>query len=369
MSAMTTLAPRTLSQALASGFRDLDWKKVLLLAVVNAAIALAMWSEDPRPYWHPLVTVQCFGFTIAYCVRVAAPWDHPTPIPRLVAAVAIGSVLSLALVILVKRYSYAYSVEHAKGFVATMFTGFVLGLLGSLMMLFRMSEQRAREELHRAETERYVLAKQAVEWELRLMQAQIEPHFLFNTLASVQYLTETDPSQASRLLGHLIAYLRAALPQLRSATTTLGREVELAAAYLNILRMRLGPRLDFKIDIPDALKSHPFPPVMLISVVENAVTHGIEPKAAGGRVTISAKREGERLRVSVTDTGDGLSGEARHGTGVGLANVRERLTALFGARARFTLEEAAPRGARATIEVPFDTAAVATAAPLAAPLA
>ena len=124
-----------------------------------------------------------------------------------------------------------------------------------------------------------------MESELKLMQAQIEPHFLFNTLASVQFLTETDPPQASRLLGHLLSYLRAALPQMRSASTTLGQEIEFAEAYLNILRMRMGPRLDFSIDVPEPLRTHPFPPVLLISVVENAVTHGLEPLAAGGHVT------------------------------------------------------------------------------------
>jgi len=356
MAAMNAPASRSLSEALASGFRRLDWRKVLLLAAANSAIALALWSEDPRPFWHPFVTAQCFGFTIAYCVRVAAPWDSPVPIRRLAAAVAIAAVLSLGLVILVKGYTYAYAMEHLKGFISTMFTGFVLGLIGGLIVLVRVREQRGKEELHRAETERYVLAKQAVEWELKLMQAQVEPHFLFNTLASVQYLIETDPPQASRLLGHLIAYLRAALPQLRSATTTVGREIDLAAAYLNILRTRMGSRLDFAIDVPDALKTHPFPPVLLISLVENAITHGIEPKAEGGRVTIAARRDGERLLVSVTDTGNGLSGDSRHGTGVGLANIRERLSALFGTRGRLTLEEASPTGARATLEIPYEPA-------------
>jgi LytS/YehU family sensor histidine kinase len=188
---------------------------------------------------------------------------------------------------------------------------------------------------------------------LKLMQAQIEPHFLFNTLASVQFLTETDPPQASRLLGHLLSYLRAALPQMRSESTTLGQEVELAEAYLNILRMRMGPRLDFSIDVPAALRTHPFPPVLLISIVENAVTHGLEPLAAGGRVSIAARQDGDRVLVTVEDTGIGLSGPSRPGSGVGLLNVRERLSGLFGKRGRFSLEEAKPRGARATIEIPL----------------
>ncbi len=238
-------------------------------------------------------------------------------------------------------------------FVAAFFNGVFV----SLFFLLKYREARAAEALHKAEAERHLLSKHAAESELKLMQAQVEPHFLFNTLASVQFLTETDPPQASRMLGHLLAYLRAALPQLRRASTTLGQELELAEAYLNILRMRMGPRLDFAVDVPDALRAHPFPPVLLISVVENAVTHGLEPLADGGRVTIAARRDADRLIVTVTDTGSGLSGKSPPGQGVGLANVRDRLAALYGARARFSLEEAAPRGAKATIEVPYESAA------------
>jgi len=364
MAVMTTIASRPLAERLAAGFRNLTWKNVGLVAAVNAAIALALWTEDPRPYWHPFITAQCFGFVIAYCVRVASPWDHPTPIRRIAAAVAVGAVLGMVLATVVKRYTIdsgytlEYVIEHRIGFARTVLAGIGIGLFASLMVQVRLREARAKEELHRAETERHLLSKQAVEAELKLMQAQVEPHFLFNTLASVQYLTETDPPQASRLLGHLLSYLRAALPQLRSATTTLGQEIDLAVAYLNILRTRMGPRLDFSIDVPDPLRTHPFPPVLLISVVENAVTHGLEPLAAGGHITIAAGQDGDRLLVTVTDTGSGLSAESKPGRGVGLANVRERLAALFGTRGRFTLEDAAPRGARATIELPVEGAAI-----------
>ena len=365
MAAMTSTASPSLRNHLAAGYRNLQWRNVLLLAAVCAAIALALWTEDPRPYWHPFITAQCLGFVIAYCVRVASPWDHPTPIRRIVAAVAVGAVLGMVLATIVKRYTIDsgytvnYVIGHGKGFVLTAWAGFVLGLLGSLMVQVRLREARSKEELHRAETERHLLAKHAVESELKLMQAQVEPHFLFNTLASVQFLTETDPAQASRMLGHLLQFLRAALPQLRSASTTLRQEIELAEAYLNVLRMRMGSRLDFVIDLPLALRDHPFPPVLLISVVENAVTHGLEPQAAGGTITIAARREGDRLVVTVTDTGAGLSGETRPGGGVGLTNVRERLAALFGVRGRFTLEDVAPHGARASVEIPFDAAMLA----------
>jgi LytS/YehU family sensor histidine kinase len=236
----------------------------------------------------------------------------------------------------------------------TTLTGFVLGYLASVMVHMRLRAARATAALHKAEAARLLMSKHAMESELKLMQAQIEPHFLFNTLASVQFLTETDPPQASRLLGHLLSYLRAALPQMRSASTTLGQEVEFAEAYLNILKMRMGTRLDFGIEVPAALRTLPFPPVLLISIVENAVTHGLEPQAAGGHVAIAARRDAGRLVVTVTDTGAGLSAAPSPGQGVGLSNVRDRLTALFGGRARFTLEEAAPHGARATIEIPIE---------------
>ena len=119
------------------------------------------------------------------------------------------------------------------------------------------------------------------------MQAQVEPHFLFNTLASVQFLTETDPPKAGQMLGHLLAYLRAALPQLRSASTTLGQEADLAQAYLSIMQMRMGSRLAFAVDVPAELRTQPLPPMLLMSLVENAVKHGIEPKAEGGNVRIA----------------------------------------------------------------------------------
>jgi LytS/YehU family sensor histidine kinase len=191
------------------------------------------------------------------------------------------------------------------------------------------------------------------------MQAQVEPHFLFNTLASVQYLTETDPPAAGRMLGHLIEYLRAALPQLRARSSTLAREMSLAEAYLNILAMRLGPRLRFTIDVADELRDHPFPPNLIISLVENAIKHGIEPSADGGSIALRAVRSGESTVVTVLDTGSGTPAAAKGGQGVGLSNVRERLAALYGGKAGFNLEPVSPRGMRAVLTVPYERAPAA----------
>ncbi|MFO1310828.1 MAG: histidine kinase [Burkholderiales bacterium] len=358
---------KTLAAQLAAGFR-FQWRTVLLLAAINAGIAAVLWIDDARPFWQPLLTVQLYGFSIAYCVNAAAPWGKPSPILRLAIAVAIGTCIGVTLTILVKGYSLDYVMSHPSTFASNAFAGFANGLFVSLFFYVKFRESQAALALHKAEVERHLMSKQAIEAELKLMQAQVEPHFLFNTLASVQYLTETDPKEAHRLLGHLIEYLRAALPHLRASSTTLRQEVRLAEAFLNIMRMRMGPRLAFAIDVPEDLASHPFPPNLLISLVENAIKHGIEPAASGGSVVVRARREGRMLFVTVEDTGRGL-GTSTRGGGVGLANIRERLAALYGTQAQFSLERGVPAGARATLAIPLEDAGATEPPPAPAPVA
>ncbi|MFN7815269.1 MAG: histidine kinase [Burkholderiales bacterium] len=214
--------------------------------------------------------------------------------------------------------------------------------------------------------------RQIVEAKLMALQAQVEPHFLYNTLANVQALTEVDPQKANEMTGHLIQYLRASLPKMRENISTVGQEIELVRAYLNILKMRMGARLEFGIDVPEDLLVLPFPPLMLPSLVENAIKHGLEPQREGGRVDVLAERVGTgddaMIRLIVKDTGRGFSdAPVQAGSGVGLANVRERLVALFSGRAHLTLEANAPKGCIATIEAPakgsapFSTTATAPA--------
>ena len=364
MAPMSTLAapqPARVSvlEALKRGFRARPLTLALIVAI-NTGIALILWNNDPRPFWHPLLTTQIYGLCIAYAVNVVAPWEKPQPILHMIAAIGVAVLAGVVLVIVLKGYSLDYVRERWMVFAWNIVQAFLNGLLITLLFFVKFREARATAALHRAEAERNLLAKQAVEAELKLMQAQVEPHFLFNTLASVQFLTETDPAQANRLLGHLIAYLRAALPQFRAQSSTLGREVELAQAYLAILQMRMGPRLRFHVDLAPDIASHPFPPNMLISLVENAIKHGVEPSVDGGEIGIGARRDGDRIVVQVSDTGRGLAAGAGTATsagdqgGVGLSNVRERLAALFGSRGRFTIEESEPRGARATIAVPYE---------------
>jgi chemotaxis protein histidine kinase CheA len=209
---------------------------------------------------------------------------------------------------------------------------------------------KARATRSEQEAQQASLSRQLMEAKLAAMQAQIEPHFLFNTLASVDHLIETDPSAASRMQKNLIAYLRAAIPQMRESSTTLGREAELCRAYLNILQVRMESRLRFEIAIPEELNNAPFPPMMLPTLVENAIKHGLEPNPAGGEIRITAVGQDGKLKVSVADTGMGFSDKP--GSGMGLANIRERLQALYDGKAGLTIEPNSPEGTIATIEVP-----------------
>lgn len=223
---------------------------------------------------------------------------------------------------------------------------FVL-LLGIANMRQRESDQRVA--LLKGEAEREKLARQTLQAELKLLQAQVEPHFLFNTLANVRYLVQTSSPDALAMLDHLINYLRNALPEIRSESSTLGREAQLARAYLEIMRLRMGGALGIEIDVPAALAQTPFPPLMLMTLVENSIKHGVAPQARGN-VAVRARAAEGRLRVVVEDDGPGLGGPV--GRGVGLTNLRERLAALFGGAARLDLEAMASGGTRASIDVP-----------------
>ena len=224
----------------------------------------------------------------------------------------------------------------------------------SKFFIDRARATQAVAESKKREAEFHRMSQQVTEAKLSALQAQVEPHFLYNTLASVQALTEVDPSQANLMTGHLIQYLRNALPKMRESISTVGQEIDLVRAYLNILQMRMGKRLAFEIDVPQELMDAPFPPLMLPSLVENAIKHGLEPQREGGSVRITATSEDNVLRLVVADTGKGFGDSL--GSGVGLTNIRERLGALYGDKGRLTLEAAEPHGVVATIEVPRDGA-------------
>jgi sensor histidine kinase YesM len=227
----------------------------------------------------------------------------------------------------------------------------LVGGLGFALAWFAHEEADARRRLTEAALARETLDAQMVQARLSALQAQIEPHFLFNTLATVKRLYETAPQRGREMLVSLIEYLRAALPSMRGTGSTLKREVELARAYLTILQMRMGERLRFTIDMPAPLLVAEVPPLVLGTLIENAIKHGLSPLPEGGAIAIRAERRGDDIRVEVRDSGRGITGDG--GSGVGLANIRSRLAALYGPRAALELAANAPRGVVATVTLPW----------------
>jgi LytS/YehU family sensor histidine kinase len=183
------------------------------------------------------------------------------------------------------------------------------------------------------------------------MQARVEPQFLFNTLAQVRELYERDAVLAARVLDDLISYLRAALPHLRESSSTLGQEIDLARAYLDIMRVRLGDRLDFSIDVPEAAKTARMPPMMLLPLIDHALVYGLQPGDPAGTLRIATKADRGRLRLAITDSGIAFL-PGTHADG--LENISHRLHALYGDDARFELERMHERGTRATLEIPYE---------------
>ena len=216
------------------------------------------------------------------------------------------------------------------------------------------AEVKAAEAAETAESEQ--LKRQVVEARMAAMQAQVEPHFLFNTLASIDHLILTDPSRASQMQKNLIALLRASMPSMRESTPmahNLGREMAVIRPYLEIIKVRMEERLQTDIQVPEGLLSAEFPSMMIQSLVENAIKHGLEPKAEGGRLTVKAEIVHGKLAVTVADTGLGFGKAATAGTGVGLANIRERIKLLYGDRASMTVADNTPSGTIVTLTVPY----------------
>ena len=268
-------------------------------------------------------------------------------------AVFAGCLAAQALMIFLTERLLGFETYPGKGYLYRL--GLVRGPLlwwgiaAAAWYTVKRAEHRAGE-LAAARLAGDALQASTAEARLQALQAQVEPHFLFNTLAHVKWLYRRDPERGRRMLDRLLAYLQAALPRVRQASTTLEQELQLTNAYLDIQQLRIGGRLAFTIEVPEDIARLRFPPLMLLTLVENAIKHGIAPQTEGGTIVIRAKAEGERLRIEVRDTGAGLQQSA--GTGMGLANVRARLAALFGAGARLVIEPNVPRGVVAAIEIP-----------------
>jgi signal transduction histidine kinase len=339
--------------------RTLGW--VIALAVAGAALLNPIFKPSFLELSGRTVFV---ALTCLLAFSAAGHWQPrwlPRQVPRWLlqslALVLAAPLATLVVYLVASRGDFREFLSNEArlfGFLWITVPAILVGLVLALGSLLREREAQARTlqlqlDLHQAE-----LARQAVDARLALLTAQIEPHFLFNTLANVQALVETGSPRAAEVLHSLIAYLRAALPRLHEdgGLPTLANELTLVRAYLALMHLRMPDRLRFSVQAEPGTETARFPAMALLTLVENAVRHGIDPAEDGGSITVSVQRSGTDggLRLCVADTGVGMAPTAAPGTG--LANLRERLASVYGPAARLSLAEVAPHGVSAEICIP-----------------
>ncbi|MFA6922282.1 MAG: histidine kinase [Gallionella sp.] len=307
-----------------------------------------MSDGSSDPFWCNFVFSQSIGYTISIISLLIVANMKPG-LPRwavLAVALPLSGAIGLTLgfkLTGVGDWSHPYVVQSMS---ISLFFGLVASITFVLIERIGMLNETVRErQLKVIEQD-----KRALEVQLKLLQAQIEPHFLFNTLANVSSMVDSNPAQAKKLLERLNDWLRVALVRARSDHATLGDEIDMLENYLQILKIRFNERLNWKIEIAEEIRRRPFPPMLLQPLVENAVRHGIEPLLGGGEIHIRANLDNATLRIEVRDSGAGLIGES--GSGTGLINVRARLATLFGEAGRLTLGDNAEGGTVAQLELP-----------------
>lgn len=331
-----------------------DLSYTIILSALIAAF-LTFLGITTKSFITNLIVSQSFGISICSMILFLLWVFKPEKMIWVASVVIIGilsgTLIGLQLGAFVLQHFFSISFHQPE---KTLFQITIITItFGIILSYFFISKSRLRvreEEFQQERIKRLSTEKEGLETRMRLLQAQIEPHFLFNTLSNILSLIDTDQAKCKSMLVDLIHYMRTSLSRTFPDVITLDQEIDMIKAYLNIQKIRMGERLRFKIEIPDAVRHHPFPPMLLQPLVENAVKHGLEPKMEGEAIMIKAMEEGDLIRIEVMDTGLGFS--SCDEAGVGISNVRERLKLLYGEKGRLLLEENKPNGVRAIIEVP-----------------
>ena len=348
------------------------WRWLLSSTLLNTLIALALTITTAS---HGLGLLgfginwlysQCIGLAIWGLIdigRLALTPDEPRQWRRLFGIVPAGVLLgylggTLAADTLLRKPGQGLAVLQSGQGLALLLMSLAVG---AVCVYYFMSQARlasVREEAARASARAEAAQRQAAESQLKLLQTQLEPHMLFNTLANLRVLVGLDPARAQTMLDHLIAYLRATLGASRATMHPLQDEFDRLADYLALMAVRMGPRLSFSLDLPDALRAAPVPPLLLQPLVENSIRHGLEPKLEGGSIRVQAQMQGSRLFLAVTDTGLGWDASTPLSTtaltsGFGLTQVRERLQTCYGAESAIEIVAIPSGGTRVSISFPL----------------
>ena len=331
-------------------------KTLFITAGFNTIIAIILsLLRFGSGFWINLLFSQCIGISICLCVMTVIHYLKPEnfliqflwKVFALIFGTVVGSVVGLTALGIGPSALF----DKQGFFIRMMLLGVVFG---SIITYFFISRERisATETLVQQERIKRLNSEKIVaETHLRLLQAQIEPHFLFNTLSNILSLLDTDLGKGKAMLVDLIHYLRTTLDKSRDKSTTIGQELDIIGAYLNIHKIRMGDRLHYKIHLPDHLRGLSFPPMLVQPLVENAVKHGIEPSIKGGTVTIQVEGNESFIRLEIADSGVGSQDGMKWG--FGLTNIKERLDSLFGDQGKLILKENRPCGLKVIIEVPY----------------
>ncbi len=336
----------------------LTLKKATFILIANTAIALFIFLVHTEGrFLESLILSQCIGISIALAVFTTI---HIIRTPKLVHQVAFitiaviaGSIIGMtvgAIVVNLAMHGILPPKLLGSGWQDYRSSLLYSGLFGSVISYLFLSLQRISDE----QVQRLEAEKNAVVTELRLLQAQMEPHFLFNTISNIISLVEGEPEKARRMLESFAALLRVSFETALEKTIPLSQEMDIIKHYLEIYSMRMGDRLCYTIQLPEGLRAVPVPSLLIQPLVENAIRHGLEPSIKGGELSIRGELENGVVSITVADTGRGMNEESGR-KGVGLDNIRRRLLLLYGSGTRLTLYKNKPTGIKAVIEIPYET--------------
>jgi hypothetical protein len=332
----------------------------LTMSIGVGLLMMSVWRSSPSSLFLRTIILG-LSATAAFGLFEAWPRSLPQWLQRwalqVVAVGALMPVTTLLIYVLSTPQSappFWKDPDRMNGWTHLTFAAILLAPWTALAAVVRQKEAFARDQKLAFALERSELERQALDARLHLLQAQVAPHFLFNTLANVQALVEAGSPHASAVLRSLTAYLRAAVPLLHESAATIERELQLVRPYLELMQMRMPDRLQYAMHVDQGALNVRCPPTTVLTLVENAVRHGIDPSEEGGRIDIDIERRGERCVVRVTDTGAGLH-ESANGLGTGLTTLRERLQLIFGDAAQLRLTSGAPRGVAVEVDIPAET--------------
>ncbi|GFE80001.1 hypothetical protein GCM10011487_20010 [Steroidobacter agaridevorans] len=339
--------------ALAFGWRRLS----LALGVSILFGAANSLASSAPPVQVTIAHAVAVGLATMLAFGLFEQWPAKPRLPRWVLqvvgvmiAVPIGALLAHSVSMAIDIHS-AHADPQMRGLMVLMVEGLLIAPWVAVAAMLQQRDIFARDQALAFELERSEFERKALDTRMRLLQAQVKPHFLFNTLANVQALVDAGSPQASQVLANLITYLRAAVPRMHAAMTMLAEELELVRAYLELMQMRMPDRLQFSLRIEPAASKLQCPPMTLLTLVENAVQHGIDPSEEGGRIDVDVWLRDDRCLVRVIDTGVGLKTPGT-GLGTGLSTLRERMQLAFGGDAQLNLTEIQPRGVSAELNFP-----------------